>query len=121
MVVFLNEELELVAFTKTSFQQWGDWLFKCLKRMELIHRLNTSLMGKQLIVSILFFFVEVCVSFYSTVDKNGCICSVKLEFCFFQLFGKIGMNKLSRNNQNKVLLRRCIVSDAELVLNIYFF
>ena len=84
--------------------------------MDFIHCLDNSLIGNLLFQILL----EMHVLFYETVGRNGCICSVKFEFCF-SIFYKDYSTTLSKHNQNKVALTRCMVKDADLVLNIYFF
>ena len=56
---------------------------------------------------------------YPNADRNGWISFVKFQF-YFSIFFFFLDTKLSKHNQNEVKLRRCMVSDPDLALNMYF-
>ena len=84
--------------------------------MEITLWFYLSFMDNQFIISNSFWDYAI---FYQTVDRNECTYFVKIEFCFL-LFPKDHDTMQGKHNQKEAGLRHCKVSDADLVLNIYF-
>ena len=94
----------------------GALLIKVFKAMKFIHWLNLSLIDLQFIASNSFWDIHAILSKLRQ-KLVYLLCEMLILFFSFQ---KEKYTTLSKHNQNKFVLRPCIVSDADWMLNIYF-